>query len=149
MSKIRLRYRDYEIEVEGTDEFIQKQLEDFHNQLEILGAKPISAAIKEEILGKPKKKKPTRVPAPAEFYRSKGKTDGISKVIIFAKYLEEYRGTAEFTRADVNKVVREAKVAKDIHAQYFTNAVKQGLLRKHSGGRYSLTLSAEEVLASM
>jgi hypothetical protein len=92
----------------------------------------------------PSGKKPT----PAEFFRDKGKSDGLSTVLIFGKYLEDYEGRSEFSRGDINRLAKEARLSKDIHAQYFTNGVKQGLLRK-SGQRYSLTLSAEEVLASM
>ena len=55
----------------------------------------------------------------------------------------------EFTRADVNALTSQAKFSKDIHSQYFTNAVKQGLLRMHDGGKYSLTLSAEEILSAL
>jgi hypothetical protein len=72
----------------------------------------------------------------------------VSQLLIFAKYLEQYENLSDFTGKDINRVAKEAKLAKDIHPQYFTNAVKQGLLRKQ-GQRYSLTLSAEETLASM
>ena len=95
-------------------------------------------------------KKPIgKAQTPAEFFKSKGKADGISQILIFGKYLEEYRNMSEFSQADINKVVKEAKLPKDIHGQYFTNAVKQGLLRSHGGGKYSLTLSAESVLSAM
>jgi hypothetical protein len=69
--------------------------------------------------------------------------------LIFGKYLEEFRGQADFSRQDINKIAAEAKTSKDIHGQYFSNAVKQGLLRSVGRGRYSLTLSAEEALAGM
>lgn len=88
---------------------------------------------------------------PAEFYqqKAKGKTDGISKILIFGKYLEEFRSISEFSRQDINDLAKEAKLAKDIHTQYFTNAVKQGLLRSHGRSRYSLTLSAESIISAM
>ena len=37
----------------------------------------------------------------------------------------------------------------EAHAQYFTNAVKQGLLRSHGHGKYSLTLSSESLISTM
>ena len=73
----------------------------------------------------------------------------MAQIIIFGKYLEDYRNKPEFTRADVKAVAKEAKIAKNIHSQYFTNAVKQGLLRIFGSGKYSLTLSAEDALAAM
>jgi len=45
-------------------------------------------------------------------------------------------------------LAKEARLSRDVHAQYFSNAVKQGLLRSLGAGRYSLTLSAEELFAN-
>jgi hypothetical protein len=105
-------------------------------------------SIKKDVESK-KTFKPGKVPSPAEFYKSKGRTDGISKLLIFAKYLELYKDITTFSRSEINQLAKEAKLSKDVHSQYFTNAVKQGLIRPHTGNKYSLTLSAEEVLASM
>ena len=148
MTKIRLKYGDNEIEIDGTDSFITSQLKDFHARIRVKQDSIPGKSIKEELLAKQSKTSPKNVPTPAEFYKSKGKRDGMSKLLIFGKYMEDYRDTAEFSRGDINGLAKEAKFPKDIHTQYFTNAVKQGLLRK-SGSRYSLTLSAEELLASM
>ena len=149
MGKIRLRHHDHEIELEGTDEFIEKHLEAFYERLGTIQSTVPPSQLKKEILEPTPKKRPEKVPTPAEFYQSKGKTDGISQILIFAKYLEEYRDTSEFSREDINKLAKEAKLPKDIHGQYVTNAVKQGLLRTHGRGKYSLTLSSESVLSAM
>jgi hypothetical protein len=148
VGRIRLRHGDNEIEVEGSDTFIKKQLEQFYARL---GGSPAAGGkvpIREQLLspGTPPRTG-GKTPTPAEFYKEKGKTDGVSQILIFGKYLEEYRKKPEFTPKDVNAVAKEAKLSKDIHAQFFTNAVKQGLLRKQ-GQNYSLTLSAEELLAA-
>ena len=148
MSKIRIRHGDNEIELDGSDTFIAKQLEQFYQRVEVSRSSVYPTGIKKELLEPHTKPKHGKQPTPAEFYKAKGKTDGISQVLIFGKYLEEVEGKNEFSQAEVNKVAEDAKLSKDIHAQYFTNAVKQGLLRKR-GTKYSLTLSAEEVLASM
>lgn len=144
MGKVRLRHGDSEIELDGSDAFIQKQLEQFYSRLGAAtpGTKP---PLREQLLAATQPPKSDKHPTPAEFYKQKGKTDGVSQILVFGKYLEEFRDRAEFTRKDINKVASEAKLSKDIHAQYFTNAVKQGLLRKQ-GQNYSLTLSAEELL---
>ncbi len=148
MTKIRLRHGDNEIELEGSAEFIKEHLESFYERLGLIGT-GISAPQLKKAVGAAPPKKPKKALSPAEFYRSKGKTDGVSKILIFAKYLELYRDKTEFSRADINKLAKEVKLSKDIHSQYFTNAVKQGLLRSLSGAKYALTLSAEEVIASM
>lgn len=146
MGRIRLRHGDNEIELEGSDAFIKKHLEQFFARLggTALTGKP---PIREQLLSTTTPHKTGgKSLTPAEFYKQKGKTDGVSQVLVFGKYLEEFRNKPEFTRKDINAVALEAKISKDIHAQYFTNAVKQGLLRKQ-GPNYSLTLSAEELLA--
>lgn len=149
MGKIRVRHRDHEIELEGSDEFIEKHLEMFYERIGKIPTSMPSSQLKKEILEPPLKKPAGKAPTPAEFYKSKGKTDGVSQILIFGKYLEEYRHVSEFSKKDINKLVKDAKLPKDIHGQYFTNAVKQGLLRSHGQGKYSLTLSAESVLSAI
>jgi len=149
MSKIRVRHQDHEIEVEGSDGFIEKHLELFYERIGKITVSIQPSQFKKEILESPQKKTSGKAPTPAEFYTSKGKTDGVSQILIFGKYLEEYRNVSEFQREDINKLTKEAKLPKNIHSQYFTNAVKQGLLRSHGHRKYSLTLSAESVLSAL
>lgn len=148
MPRIRIRHGENEIELDGELDFIAAQLKSFYERMGLVGGKTSPATLKQDLLAVRTKDK-SAAPAPAEFYKAKGKTDGISQVLIFGKYLEQYRDTPEFTHSQVNAIAKEAKLSKDIHGQYFTNAVKQGLLRSHPGRKYSLTLSAEEVLSSM
>ncbi|CAG1011523.1 hypothetical protein ANAEL_04201 [Anaerolineales bacterium] len=149
MPKIRIRHGENEIELDGDMDFITSNLKSFYERLGLVGGKTSPATLKQDLLSLDKPKEKGITPTPVEFYKSKGKTDGISQVLIFGKYLEQYMDKPEFTRADVNSLTTQAKFSKDIHSQYYTNAVKQGLLRMHDGGKYSLTLSAEELLASM
>ena len=148
MTRIRIRHGDDEIELEGEEDFIDKHLKDYFERIGSRLGKNTNPPIKEALLKSPTKEKKD-IPSPAEYYRAKGKTDGISQVLILGKYLEEYKDTPEFSRKDVNQIAKEIKLSKDIHGQYFTNAVKQGLLRLQPGNKYSLTLSAEEIVASM
>ncbi len=62
--------------------------------------------------------------------------------------MQQYRGREQFTRNDVSKLSAEARV-KDVHGQYFTLAIKQGLLRTVGKGAYSLTISGEDAVAAM
>lgn len=148
MSKIRIRHGENEIELEGSDGFVRNHLEQFYQKVS-LGAISTTPKIKKEVLEPVVKSSSAKKPTPAEFYKSKGKTDGISQILIFGKYLEEFEGLSEFSRQDVNRLAKAAKLSKNIHSQYFGNAIKQGLLRNHGRSKYSLTLSAEEILAAM
>jgi len=149
MPRIRIRHGENELEVDGENSFIHEQIKAFYERLGLVGGKTSPATLKQDLLQHKPKTPSGQVPSPAEFYRTKGKTDGISQILIFGKYLEQFRATQEFTRAEINNLAKEAKLSRDVHSQYFTNAVKQGLLRSHPGKKYSLTLSAEEVLSSM
>lgn len=149
MPKIRIRHGENEIELDGDLDFITLHLKSFYERLGLVGGRTSPATLKQELLSAEKPKQNTAIPSPAEFYKSKGRTDGISQILIFGKYLEQFMEKPEFSRGDINDVASQAKLSKDIHGQFFTNAVKQGLLRAHNGGRYSLTLSAEEVISSM
>lgn len=149
MGKIRVRHGEHEIELEGADTFINKQLNAFYERIGQVMPVSAPATLKRDIQASAGKKAAGKIPTPAEFYKTKKRTDGISRILIFGKYLEQFRGQSEFSRQDINKIAAEAKLSRDIHAQYFTNAVKQGLLRSLGGGRYTLTLSAEDVFAAM
>lgn len=149
MNKLKVKHGDHEIEIEGTDEFIKAQLDGFYTKLQNVSTHPAASKIRNEILDTPVKPPAGKEPTPAEYYRKKGHDDGISQILILGKYLEEYRGMSEFTQADINSLTKEIKLSKNIHGQYFTNAVKQGLLRSQGNRKYSLTLSAESVLSSM
>jgi hypothetical protein len=149
MNKIRIRHGEHEIEVEGSDDFVKDQLAEFYSWMKDATTRVPASKIKQEILEPIPRPAAGKEPTPAEFYRLRGREDGMSQILILGKYLEQYRGVSEFTREDINKLGKEAKLPKDVHGQYFTNAVKQGLLRMLGRGKYSLTLSAESTLASM
>jgi hypothetical protein len=148
MGKVRIRQGEHEIEVEGSDAFINKQLEAFYQRVQVSPPVSAPATLKQDIQSIAARKT-GKAPTPAEFYMTKNRTDGVAQILIFGKFIEEFRGQSEFARSDINKVAAEAKISKDIHSQYFTNAVKQGLLRFLGNGKYSLTLSAEEALGAM
>lgn len=145
-SKLRIKLKENEIEIEGDENFIEKYTTAFYKKIENAPAPSKSLDLKEKIYEESTIKKSTKEPSPAEYYKSLGKTDGISQILIFAKYLELNRSFSEFSQKDINSLAKEAKLSKDIHGQYFSNAVKQGLLRSHGKGKYSLTLSAEDLL---
>jgi len=148
MAKIRVRHGDNEIELEGSDAFIKKQLDGFYSRIKILPREQARPVFREKVIEAVEIKAKGKIPAPAEYYKSKNPTTGIEKLLVFAKYLEDYKDATEFTRPEINKITKEARLPRDIQSVYFTRAVQQGLLRSLGGGKYSLTLSAEEVLSS-
>jgi hypothetical protein len=146
MVKVRIRHGEDEIEVDGSEASVKKQLDAFYQRVQRTTT-PVT--LKKDIQAAAAKKASGKELTPAEFYKFKNRTDGVSNILIFGKYLEEQRGETEFSQQEINKVAAEAKLSKNIHPQYFTRAVKQGLLRSLGKGKYSLTLSAEDVLAAM
>ncbi|MFA5866765.1 MAG: hypothetical protein WC891_02200 [Actinomycetota bacterium] len=151
MSRVWLRYGDNEIEVEGTDAFVKTYIEEFHSRISKERGDVVKPELKESIYKASSTEKPKqKAPTPAEYFKTKGsKADGISRVLIFGKYLEEFKAKSPFKQSDINDIAKEARLAKNIHAQYFTNAVQRGLLRAHGKGAYSLTLSADEYLSKI
>ncbi|MCX6639571.1 MAG: hypothetical protein NTW14_03695 [bacterium] len=148
MGKLRIRYSENEFEAEGDEKFIELHMKRFYEKIE--GSSTQHSTTKsDELEDAPPKIPEGKIPTPAEFYKAKGKTDGLSQILVFGKYLELYRMISEFTKLDINGIAKEVKLSKDIHSQYFTNAVKQGLLRSHGQGKYSLTLSAEKILSAL
>lgn len=148
-TKVRVKLGDNEIEIEGDKTLIDNHLKSFYDKIYGNSSTSKSIDLKDKIYEESSSKKLSKEPTPAEYYKSFGKTDGISQILIFAKYLEIYRSFSEFSQKDINNVAKDAKLSKDIHAQYFSNAVKQGLLRGHGKGKYSLTLSAEDIIKGL
>jgi hypothetical protein len=146
---VRFRFGESEVEIEGDPKFIDKYLKTFWDRL---GGRPVEAAPSSKHVDWPAQiaasAKGKKAPSPAEFYREKNPDSGTETLIVFAKYLEDYRSQPEFKPADINKVAKDAKV-KDVHSQYYTYAVKQGLLRPVGKGKYALTLSGEDVVTAM
>ena len=146
--RVRFRFGESEVEVEGDPKFIDKCLKTFWDRVGGRSEGPAhlrQVDLPSQIAASAKGKK---APSAAEFYREKNPDSGTETLIVFAKYLEDYRSTPEFKPADINKVAKDAKV-KDVHGQYYTYAVTQGLLRPVVKGKYALTLSGEDVVAAI
>lgn len=135
---------DHEIEVEGDDAFIQKHLKVFFQKLGV-APHPASQDLPSKIVAAAKSSK---VLVPAEYYRQKNPKGGTETLLVLAKYLEEFRNKSEFTKKDIKAIAQESKLD-DIHAQYYTNAVKQGLLRSLGRGAFGLSISGEDAVAAM
>ncbi|HKV05060.1 MAG TPA: hypothetical protein VJO53_08145 [Candidatus Acidoferrales bacterium] len=135
---------DQEIEVEGDNALIQKQLKLFFDRLG-----PTSRSVPTDLPSKiVAAAKSGRAPSPAEFFRQKSPNGGTETLIVLAKYLDEFRSKSEFTTKDVKELTREAKLS-PIAGQYYVNAIKQGLLRSLGRATYGLSISGEDAVAAM
>jgi hypothetical protein len=135
---------DHEIEVEGDNAFIQKQLKSFFDRL---GYQSQSASkdLPSRIVAVAKSGK---VPSPAEYFRQKSPNGDTEALIVLAKYLDEFRNKSDFTPKDIKAIAREARI-RDIRGQYYVNAVRQGLLRSLGRATYGLSISGEDAVAKM
>jgi len=150
MGKIRLRHGDSEIELEGDEAFIERQLTDFYSRFKIdarkRGEEP---KLLTSTSGPETEHHNGKTPTPAEYLTTLGGANlaPLKQLLALGKFLEKYRDKREFKPKDANAVAKEAKLSKDFHPQYFSDAVARGLLRLDSGS-YSLTATAEDFLAS-
>lgn len=138
---------DHEIEVEGDNAFIQKQLKLFFDRVggHSLQQQAVSKDLPSKIVAGAKSGK---VLSPAEYYRQKSPSGGTATLIVLGKYLDEFRSKSEFTSKDINELARETRI-RPIHNQYYANAVKQGLLRSVKRGTYGLSITGEDAVAAM
>lgn len=147
--RIRLKIGDNEIELEGNDKFIKEHLKSFiekHAQVRL-------GEVKTGVTNLPAKvtvvsDKGKKMLAPAEYVRQKNPKGGTEKLIVLAKYLEDFKSLSEFNNKDIDSVAHDAKVGK-IAMSYYPLAVKQGLLNKIKHGRYQLTLTGEDAVINM
>jgi hypothetical protein len=146
-NRIRIKFHEHEIELAGTDKFIEKHLVEFWTRIEG-PARPAASKAVQADGSKSHAVKSGKKPSPAEFVREKSPDGGTELLIVLGKYLEDYRNQAEYAKKDLNSIAREAKM-KDVHSQYFNLAVKQGLMRSAGKGKYSLTLSGEDSVLAM
>jgi hypothetical protein len=150
MGKIRLRHGDSEIELEGDEVFIERQLADFYSRFKIDARKQgEQPKLLTSTSGGETEHHNGKAPTPAEYLKTLGDANlaPLKQLLALGRFLEEHRKKREFKPKDVNAVAREAKLPKDFHRQYFSDAVARGLLRLDSGN-YSLTATAENFLVS-
>jgi hypothetical protein len=148
--RIYWKIGDHEIEVEGDTPFIEKQLKNFTSFLagrgESVGvAERASKDLPSKIIAVAKSGK---VISPAEYYRQKNPSGGTETLVVLGKYLDEFRNKSDFTRKDIKAIAQEAKLSPP-HAQYYSNAVRQGLLRSIGKGTYGLSITGEDAVAAM
>lgn len=147
-NKIRIRVGENEIELSGSEKFIEKHLEAFSARIGNGNISPQKIS-QVEISNSPSaQRKSGKQPSPTEYFREKSPKGGTEQLIVLGKYLEDFKGAEEFTQKDIKALVKSAKI-KSIHSNYFNYAVQQGLMRTLGHGKYSLTLSGEDAVLAM
>jgi hypothetical protein len=144
-NRIKVRVGDSEIELEGDAKFIESQLAKFYEKV---GPSAAPSRATESVQSRVNAATPTKELSPAEFVRRAAPKGGTEQLLALAHFLERNRGAKDFSRQDVKSLCAEAKL-KDLHAQYYSLAVQQGLLRVASKGRYGLTLTGEDAVSKM
>lgn len=149
-NRIKVRVGESEIELEGDAGFVESQLSKFYEKLASLSARSGGTVVGggESVQSKVNAATPTKELTPAEFLRRAGPKGGTEQLLALAHYLEQNRGAKDFSQQEVRTLSGEAKL-KGLHGQYFNLAVKQGLLRSTSKGRYALTLTGEDAVSRM
>ncbi len=148
-NRVRWKVGSFELEVAGDDAFIAGQVDRFFKLLEERGSSAEMTSSVVQIRPSPAsteaEARQAKELSPAEYIRQKKPESGTDRLVVLAKYLEANRGQSEFSRKEINQLANEAKL-KDIHSQYFTYAVEQGLLRTAGKNKYAITLSGEDLV---
>jgi hypothetical protein len=149
-NRIKVRVGDSEIELEGDAKFIEGQLVKFYEKVGTQSAThlPAFTSTTESVQSRVKAATPTKELSPAEFLRRSAPKGGTEQLLALAHFIEQNRGAKDFSQQEVKALCGEAKL-KDLHAQYFTLAIQQGLLRGTAKGRYALTLTGEDAVSKM
>lgn len=139
MPRFRVRSAQQEIELEGTEDYIDKYL---GIAKEILQVTPSNQPGADE----PNMQASSRSQlSAAEFLRRVKPSGGTEQLVALAKFLNDHRNQQTFTKPDLRLVASEARV-KDLGHAYYVRAIEQGLLMNAGADRFSITLSGEDLI---
>jgi hypothetical protein len=144
---VRWKLGNYEIEVAGEEEFIEKHLSRFESKIGTLSEKSVMQSG-----GGNNRQAEAPVTlagdlAPAEFLRKVAPNGGVATLITLGKYLHDFRKKSEFTRGDIRTLSAEVRI-KDIHSQYYSLALQRGLLRE-VGSAFAVTMSGDDTVQQL
>jgi hypothetical protein len=74
---------------------------------------------------------------------------GTETLLVFAKYLSQFRNKSDFTRRDIQTIRREAKIPLRILGKHYAFALSVDFLRKLRRGVYAISISGEDRVAEM
>lgn len=137
MAKIKMKYRDFELEIEGDETFVEGKIKDFpsvldkiisngetiqHNMIE----EQNTTAVQSQLEYKTIKQKNIN-----EFLREKGFSKDVDLVLGVAYYLTQYSNKEEFTSKDIKETLQKAKYPSDKNfADLLNNNIKKGYIEE-------------------
>jgi hypothetical protein len=146
--RIRIKIGEVEIEAEGDKEFVEKQIEEFKNEIPEI-AKDIPAKEKTVNSETPKEKVELEGLSLAEFYKRKQPKDHNETVVVFAYWLTKKKGKEEFKTKEISACFDEARIPSPKNITQHISAVASGKKKPYltagsEKGWYKLTLSGED-----
>ena len=137
MAKIKMKYRDFELEIEGDETFVEGKIKDFPSVLDkiISNGETIKHNMIEEqnttaVQSQLEYKKITQKNI-NEFLREKNFSKDVDLVLGVAYYLNQYDGKEEFTTRDIKELLKKAKYSSDKNiTALINNNIQKGYIEE-------------------
>ena len=103
---VRLRIGDSEIEITGSQKYVDKKIAEFIKQ-------PPAQAAKSMSNDAPPQAKPSQASkklSVAQFFKKLSPKSAVDRVLSAGYYLETYKDQENFTASEVNRVIKSAKI---------------------------------------
>ena len=137
MAKIKMKYRDFELEIEGEETFVEGKIRDFpsvldkiinnseNNQNNMI-QEPNTTAILSQLEYKTEKQKNLN-----EFLKEKNFFKDVDLVLGLAYYLTQYNNKEEFTSKNIKELFKKAKYPSDKNiTNLLNNNIKKGYIEE-------------------
>lgn len=137
MAKIKMKYRDFELEIEGDETFVEGKIKDFPSVLDkiISNGENIQHNMIEEqnntSVQSQLEYKTVRQKNINEFLREKNFSKDVDLVLGVAYYLNQYDGKEEFTTRDIKEQLKKAKYSSDKNiTALINNNIQKGYIEE-------------------
>jgi len=142
--RIRIKKGEFEIEVEGDKEFVEKHIEEFKQEMQ----KAVKEMPPEEKAIIAKEKIELEGISLAEFYKQKQPKGHNETVVVFAYWLTKRKKQQEFAPKDIVSCYNEIGIAKPANIWQFMKTLAGGrkahLIRGDKKGIYKLSMTGDE-----
>lgn len=142
---VRLRIGESEIEITGSQKYVDKKIAEFIKQPPTQAAKVMS----DDASHQAKTSQETKKLSVAQFFRKISPKSAVDQVLSAGYYLERYGGQEDFTASEVKVVIQNAKIRPPNNPNDAINSnIKKGLIMS-AGNRenkiaFVLTSDGEE-----
>lgn len=137
MAKIKMKYRDFELEIEGDEAFVEGKIKDFPSVLDkvinnreniqqnIMIQEKNTPVMQSQLEYKTKQKNIN------EFLKEKNFTKDVDLVLGIAYYLKQYNNQEEFTSKNVKEILKKAKYPSEKNfADLLNKNIKKGYIEE-------------------